>query len=291
MTSVGFIGLGAMGQPMVRQLLQKGFAVTVNDIVAANVEAVTSEGATAAGSAADVARKSDAVITMLPNTPDVEPVLFGEDGLCEGASDDLLYIDMSTISPTASKAFAGRLAARGITMVDAPVTGSTFKAATGELNIFTGASEEAFARALPILSAMGTPQHVGPQGSGALIKVIHNTILATTMVGVIEGFAMAARSGLDLEHLRQVLSKGTCTSFALETWTTQTILRDDFSKGFYTRLMVKDLGLSLDLARDLGMMAMGTAATREIYALAADQGYANIDYSSIFKLYTGESRP
>ncbi|MSP67702.1 MAG: NAD(P)-dependent oxidoreductase [Alphaproteobacteria bacterium] len=283
---IGFIGIGAMGKPMVRCLLKSQYGVTAYDTEAAAMKAVEGDGARMGKSTAAVARDADVVVSMVPDTPDVEAVLFGRDGLLEGAKPGQLYIDMSTISPVASVEFAKKLAAKGVIMVDAPVTGSTFKAETGELNIFVGASKDDFERAKPILSAMGVPQHVGEQGKGHLVKIIHNTIIATTMVGVIEGLALAKRSGMDLKFVHGLLTKGTANGFLLEYWMPRTVLQNDYNKGFFTRHMVKDTRIALETGRSYGMPMMGTATSQQVYALACNLGLEYVDLSSIFKLYT-----
>ncbi len=284
---IGFIGIGAMGRPMSAQLMAKGYTVVAHDIVPERAEAVRSMGGRTASCARDVANQCEIVVTMVPNTSDVESVAFGPGGLAETDRRDLLLVDMSTISPPGSRAIAARLAERGVGMVDAPVTGSTFKAETGELNMFVGATDADFARAEPILRAMGTPQRVGPQGSGALVKILHNTIVGTSMVAIIESFAMAARSGIDLAWLQGVLMKGTCRSFLLEEWIPRTLLKGDFSKGFFSKHMAKDLGIALELARALNVPAFSTASSQQVYAQTASFGLDELDLTKIIQLYTG----
>jgi 3-hydroxyisobutyrate dehydrogenase-like beta-hydroxyacid dehydrogenase len=194
---------------------------------------------------------------------------------------------MSTISPEGSRSIAARLADHGMEMVDAPVTGSTFKAETGELNMFVGATDANFMRAEPVLRAMGTPQRVGPQGSGSMVKILHNTIVGTSMVAIIESLAMASRAGFDLAWLRDVLMKGTCRSFLLEEWIPRTLLKGDFSKGFFSKHMAKDLGIALETARSLQVPAFATAASQQVYAQAANFGIEEEDITRIIKLYLG----
>ena len=297
---VGFVGLGAMGRPMAENLIKKGFAVTV--IAHSNrtpVEELLALGATEAKSHAELAADVDVVVTMVPDAPQVEETCFGTNGLMEGARPGLVLIDMSTISPVASQQIAARLAEKDVAMVDAPVSGGPFRAATGTLTIMAGGNDETFARVTPVLQAMGNPVHVGANGMGEVVKLVNNIIIGVSMIGIVEAFTFGVKAGAKAEVLRDVLLTATSGSYLMDKWITQNLLKDDYSTGFASELMHKDLTAALGAARELGVPMMETALAHQLYATIKGMGYNREDYSTVSRIYqdaagvtiaTGEKR-
>ncbi|MDP9328060.1 MAG: NAD(P)-binding domain-containing protein, partial [Actinomycetota bacterium] len=213
---VGFIGLGIMGKPMARHLLDAGFPLTVHSRSPGPVDGLVEAGAARAGSSSDVAASSDVVITMLPDTPDVEDVLFGPEGVAAGAAAGSLVIDMSSIDPIPTRAFSERLAAQGVDMLDAPVSGGEQGAIDGALSIMVGGPVEAFARAMPLFAVMGTNiVHVGPGGAGQVTKACNQLVVAATIEAVAEALALAEHAGVDAAKVREALLGGFAASKVL----------------------------------------------------------------------------
>ena len=248
---IGFIGLGVMGRPMAKHLLAKGHAVVVHSRSRGPVDELVAAGATAAGSAADVARQSTVVITMLPDTADVELVLTGPGGILEGLQRDAVVIDMSSISPVATRRLAALVAAKGGTMLDAPVSGGEIGAINAALSIMVGGDERAFTRVRPILECMGNPEriiHIGTEpGSGQVCKVCNQVAIGGALAGVSEAFALAQKAGVDAGRVRQALLGGFAASRVLEVHG-ERMLKRDYKPGFRTRLYQKDLRIANETA-------------------------------------------
>ncbi len=297
---IGLIGAGAMGQPMAEQLLQKGFEVYV--VAHRNrkgVEELISQGAKEAGNYAEMAGQVDAIITMVPDAPQVEEVCFGSKGIMEGARPGLLVIDMSTISPTASKQIAARFREKQIDMLDAPVSGGPFRAKNGTLAIMVGGEKDVFERGKPVLEAMGSPAHVGPNSLGEVVKMVNQIIIGVMMIGLSEGFTFGVKAGASAESLREVLMNATAGNYLMDKWLPQNMFKDDYSQGFASELMHKDLGAALSAARDIGVPMMGTAFAQQMYGVVKGLGYNREDYSAVSRIYqdaagitiaTGEKR-
>jgi len=266
---LGFIGLGTMGRPMATNLLKAGFPVTVYNRTASKAEPLLEMGAAWAPSPADLARRSEVVITMLSDTPDVEAVLFGSGGVWEGVRPGSIVIEMSTISPDAAVAFAHRLAERGGEMLDAPVSGGERGAIEGTLAIMVGGREETFHRCLPIFRTLGkTIVYTGPSGSGQKTKLVNQLICAVNVIAVVEGLHLAERLGLDLETTLRAISQGAAASWQLSTLAPK-IQRGDFAPGFKISLQQKDLRLVREaLLRADPEMSERTAETFPGAALA-----------------------
>jgi len=214
---VGFIGLGVMGAPMARHLLAAGYPLTAHSRSSPPVDALVAEGATRASTPAEVASASDVVITMVPDRPDVELVLFGEAGVAEGATAGSLVVDMTTIDPIRTRAFAERLATNDVAMLDAPVSGGQVGAEAGTLSIMVGGPDEAFARARPLFEAMGsTIVHVGPSGAGQVTKACNQLVIASAVEAVGEAFVLAAKAGVDPAKVREALLGGFASSKVLD---------------------------------------------------------------------------
>jgi 3-hydroxyisobutyrate dehydrogenase len=232
-------------------------------------------------SPATVAKASEVVITMVSDTPDVEAVLFGPNGVAEGAQPGSLVVDMSTISPSATRAFAERLAANGVSMLDGPVSGGSEGAKKGTLSIFIGGDATDLERARPVLESLGTTiTHVGPIGAGQAAKAVNQVILAGTYLGVAEGIVLAIKAGLDVEPLVQALSGGAAQSWVL-TNRSGRMLANDYPLGFKVALHRKDLGIALGMARELGAALPVSALCEAVEAGLIGQGHADDDMSAV----------
>jgi 2-hydroxy-3-oxopropionate reductase len=279
---LGFIGLGIMGAPMCGHLIAAGHALTVHTRSQVP-EAIASAGAKSAGSASAVAAASDIVFLMLPDTPDVERVLFGAQGVAAGLKPGTLVVDMSSISPMATKDFAARIQALGGDYLDAPVSGGEVGAKAASLTIMAGGSEAAFARALPLLQAMGKNiTHVGGSGDGQTTKVANQIIVALNIAAVAEALVFAAKAGADPAKVRQALMGGFAASRILEVHGERMIKRT-FNPGFRIGLHQKDLKLALEGARELGVALPGTAQAAQLMQSCAAHGGAAEDHSALVK--------
>ena len=285
---VGFIGLGIMGAPMARHLLAAGFPLTVHSRSPGPVDALVEAGAARASSPAELARASDVVVTMLPDTPDVEHVMLGDDGVAAGAAAGSLVIDMSTIDPGPTRAIAEQLATRDVEMLDAPVSGGERGAIDGTLSIMVGGSDAAFARAMPILQAMGKNiVHVGPSGAGQITKACNQLVVAATIEAVAEALVLAERSGVDAAKVREALLGGFAGSKILEVHG-QRMLDRAFEPGFRARLHRKDARIVLDAAQAAGSPIPAfqvVAAQLDRLVDEADRG--DLDHSALFTLLDG----
>lgn len=258
---IGFIGLGTMGRPMAANLLRAGFPVTVYNRTPSKGRPLLEMGATWASTPAELAEKSDVVITILSDTPDVEAVLFGPAGVWEGIRPGGILIEMSTISPEASIAFARRFAQRACEMLDAPVSGGERGAREGTLAIMVGGSPEAFERCLPIFRALGkTIVYTGPSGSGQKTKLVNQLICALNIVAVVEGLHLAERLGLNLTTTLEVISQGAAASWMFSNLAPK-ILQGDFAPGFKIALQQKDLRLVREAI--CGTLPEGSSARAE----------------------------
>jgi len=283
---IGFIGLGAMGEPMAGALRRAGFDVTASVHRRREaLERLRSQGVREAVDPATLAAEVDAAILCVPDAPQVEEALFGRRGVAEGARPGLLAIDMSTISPLASRRFAQRLAERGIDFADAPVSGGPVRARDGTLTIMVGASAETYSRAEPVLRAMGTPHHLGPVGMGETVKLVNQIIIANVMVANAEGLVFAQRAGADLSAVRAVLASATASNYLLNEWLPKTWLAGGFEGGFALDLLRKDLSAALDAARSLKYPMPATGLAYQLYTTRSAKGDGALDYSAIVKAY------
>ena len=262
---VGFIGLGIMGRPMARNLLKAGFAVTAHSRTRARVDELVADGAQAAGAAREVAARSDVVITMVPDTPDVRAVMLGPDGVLEGAHAGLTAIDMSTISPAATQEIARALGARGVRMLDAPVSGGETGAIAGRLSIMVGGEEAVFNECRPLLAAMGTRiTYIGPHGHGQIAKLCNQVVGVVTLQAVAEGLMLAAKAGVDVGRVIEALSGGAADSWNLRNQGPRMLARD-FTPGFFVHLQQKDLRLAMELANGARAPLPGTALVQQLF--------------------------
>jgi 2-hydroxy-3-oxopropionate reductase len=276
---IGFIGLGIMGRPMALNLKKAG-----HDLIVPERASLTDEiraAATVVPDAKAVAAAAEVVILMVPDTPDVERVLFGANGVAEGLKPGMLVIDMSSISPTATKDFARRINERGCDYLDAPVSGGEVGAKNATLTIMVGGSETAFARAKPLFEAMGKNiTLVGGNGAGQTCKVANQIIVALNLQAVSEGLVFAAKAGADPAKVRQALMGGFANSRILEVHAERMIKRT-FAPGFRIRLHQKDLNLALQAAREMNMSLPNTAIAQQMFSAVAAAGGADLDHSAM----------
>jgi 3-hydroxyisobutyrate dehydrogenase len=252
MTSVGFAGLGTMGAAMAANLARKGFDVRVWNRTPGKAGDLVALGAAEAADPAELASASEIVVICVSDTPHVEAILFGPRGVAEGAKPGTVVVDCSTISPNGTRAFADRLAAGGVTLVDAPVTGGSEGAQKGTLSILVGGSEADVARVHPVLEAMGTTiTHFGPVGAGQVAKAVNQTIIAGGYLSVAEGIVLGMKAGLDPDQLVAALSAGLAGSFILQNRSGR-MIANDYPLGFKLALHRKDLGIVLGLAHEIG---------------------------------------
>jgi 3-hydroxyisobutyrate dehydrogenase-like beta-hydroxyacid dehydrogenase len=283
---IGFIGLGTMGEPMARCLRRAGFEVTATVHRRRNaLERLSAEGVREAADPAALAEGSEAVILCVPDAPQVEESLFGERGVAAGARPGGLVIDMSTISPVATRRFAERLAGCGADFVDAPVSGGPGRARDGTLTVMVGASPHAYARAEPVLRAMGTPYHLGPVGMGETVKLVNQVVIANVMIANAEALVFAERSGADLNAVRAVLASATASNYLLNEWLPKTWLAGTFEGGFALDLLRKDLAAALDAAGALKHSMPATGLAYQLYTARSAKGDGALDYSAIVKTY------
>ena len=262
---IGFVGLGMMGLPMAKNLVDAGYGVTVVDLNPSTVAAAQAFGSESAGSAADVASVSDIVITMVPHSQHVEAVISGENGILEGLNPGSIVIDMSTIDPEMGKKMAALIEEKGSNFVDAPVTGGVMGAEAGTLSILVGGNAEAFERSLPVLNVLGgNVAHMGPVGSGHTTKIANQIIGAAALAGVSEAFVLAKKSGLDMQAFYEAVKDGAGRSWALETLGPK-ILDGDFAPGFMVKHMQKDLRLADQLAAKTGTAIPTSALIAQLY--------------------------
>ncbi|MDX0654098.1 2-hydroxy-3-oxopropionate reductase [Sinorhizobium medicae] len=279
---IGFIGLGVMGRPMAQHLIVAGHQLYLYRVKPRSAHLVES-GATACTSASEVARSAEVIILMLPDTPDVEHVLFGEDGVLEGVGPGKLIIDMSSISPLATKDFAARLDARGCEYLDAPVSGGEVGAKAASLTIMVGGKPEVFGRAKPLFEKMGKNiTLIGGVGDGQVAKVANQIVVALNIQAVSEALRFAARAGADPAVVRQALMGGFAASRVLEVHG-ERMISESFEPGFRIRLHHKDLSLALDSAQLLELMLPNTAMVHQLMNGALAKGLGDKDHSALIE--------
>ncbi len=286
---IGFIGIGVMGRPMTLNLLKAEHHVTIyaRHPEKPEVQEVLNAGAKLAPSARAVAMASDLVITMLPNSPQVEEVVTGPQGILEGARRGLIIVDMSTISPTVSRKLAQTASARGIHFLDAPVSGGSQGAVNGTLTIMAGGEREIFEQALPALQAMGKKEnifHVGPTGAGEVVKIVNNILCGAIAAAIAESFVLGVKAGADVETMAKVVGVSSGASWQLANQFPLRAFNGSFQPGFMTDLLHKDLGLALDLAAENSTPVAITALTRQMYEMARAAGYGREDHTSLLKV-------
>ena len=270
---IGFVGLGIMGQPMARNAMKAGFPVTVTNRTLGRADPLKADGATVVKTPREVAASSEIVVTMVTSSPEVEAVTFGPDGIADGAHDGLLVIDMSSISPVATRAFAERALEKGFRTLDAPVSGGELGAVEARLSIMVGGDAEDVERARPLFEALGkTIVHIGDHGAGQACKLANQIAVAINNLGVSEALVFAAAMGIDLERTRQVIAGGAGSSWAMQNYAPK-MLAGDFKPGFMVDHQQKDLRNVLDAAYSAHLSLPGTSLAHALYtALQHDGG-------------------
>jgi len=281
---VGFIGMGTMGAAMARNLLKAGHEVTVHNRTREREEPVVTAGARRAGSPKEAAGDAEIVITCVSDTPDVEAVVLGENGIIQGARAGALVVDMSTISPSVTRRIGAELAKKGIRFLDAPVSGGSEGAQKATLTIMVGGDAADVAKAMPVLSAMGKSiTHVGPTGAGQFTKAINQVIIAGVYLAVAEGMALGLKAGLDMEKVVQALAGGAAGSWVLN-FRSANMIKNEYPLGFRVRLHRKDVAIATEAARELGVFLPSTALVEQIENGLISQGYGDEDVSAIARL-------
>ena len=284
-TKVGFIGLGIMGKPMAKNLIKAGFTLVVHNRSRTAVDELVKLGATAAGSPREVASSVDTIITMLPNSPDVESVALGAKGIKEGAATGQLFLDMSTINPIVSQKIARELEPLGVAMVDAPVSGGEKGAIEGTLSIMVGGRSHDFERALPIFNALGkTITHMGPLGAGGFTKLANQIIVAINLTAIGEALVFGAKAGVDPQKMIRALAGGLAGSKCLDQ-KSEKILTGDFAPGFKIDLHFKDLNLIHEAARSVGVPIPTAALVEQLFAALRIRGRGGLDHSGVITLF------
>jgi 2-hydroxy-3-oxopropionate reductase len=284
---IGFIGLGIMGKPMAENLIKAGYALTIYDIVPERLDAVVKAGAQAGASSKDVAAKSQIVITMLPNSPDVKEAVLGAAGVLEGAKRGLILVDMSSIAPLASRQIAAKAKEKGVIMLDAPVSGGEPKAKEGTLAIMVGGPQETFEKVKDILGVMGASvTHVGEVGSGNIAKLANQIIVALNIAAVSEAMVLATKAGVDPEKVYQAIRGGLAGSAVLDA-KMPLILKGSFKPGFRIELHIKDMANALDTAHELGVPVPLSSIVMELMQALRVDGKGGQDHGGIVQFYEG----
>lgn len=285
MQNVGFIGLGAMGLPMARNVLKAGLHLTVWARRPEAAQEIRDAGAEVAGSPAELARACDVVVLAVTNSPDVEDLVTRGDGLLAGAREGTVVVDCSTIAPAVSRRMAGLCAERGVQFLDAPVSGGTQGAEAGTLTIMVGGDPAGVETARPVLDAMGKNIfHVGPAGAGEVIKLANNMLVGTIALATAEALVMGAKAGADVGAMAQVISASAGASWQLANQFPLRAFNGSFRPGFMTDLLVKDLDLALDLGGEQKTPMFLTALARQLYGEAQARGSGREDYTSVLRV-------
>jgi 2-hydroxy-3-oxopropionate reductase len=281
---VGFIGLGIMGKPMARNLMSAGYELTVHNRSPKKAEELGEEGATLAASPREVAEKSAVVITMLPDSPDMERAVAGESGVLEGLAEGSLLVDMSTISPVVTEELAAAVKEKGAAMLDAPVSGGDVGAIEGTLSIMAGGEEKDFERARPLFEVMGeTVIHVGPSGAGQVAKAANQIVVALTIEAVSEALVLGSKGGVDPVKLLDVLGGGLAANKVMEV-KREKFLSHTFDPGFRSELHHKDLGIALSAGREYGVALPVTALVDQMLLSIKKKGWGGEDHSALLRV-------
>ena len=282
---IGFIGIGNMGAPMSANLLKAGHELTVYDVREEAMEEPVRLGAKAARSPREVAHASDVVMTSLPTQKALEDVVMGRDGVLEGAMRGCVLIDTSTVSPSTIKRIAAIARERGVEVLDAPVSGGVAGARAATLTVMVGGDKGVFERCQEVLSAIGKNiYHVGDVGSGNAVKLVNNLMSLVSVLALSEGMVLGTKAGVDPETLHRVIKVSTDSSYALEVKLPNLISKGRFEAGFAIDLACKDLGLAIDLGREMGVPLFVTNIAQQVYELARARGMGRLDHTAVIKL-------
>jgi len=289
---IAFIGLGHMGAPMARNLLKAGHALVVYDVVQANVDKLVAVGATVQTSARAAAREAELVVTMLPSSPHVRSVYLDAEGVLAGVARGVPLVDSSTIDPHTAREVAAIAAQQGNPMADAPVSGGTGGAEAGTLTFMVGAPPELFAAVQPVLARMGKNiVHCGASGNGQVAKICNNMLLAISMVGVAEAMSLGVALGMDAKVLAGIINTSSGRCWSSDTYNPYPGVMDGvpaargYAGGFGANLMLKDLGLATDAAKQARQPVMLGAVAQQLYQMLSAQGSGGLDFSAIIKLF------
>ncbi|GAB4576218.1 MAG: NAD(P)-dependent oxidoreductase [Anaerolineae bacterium] len=281
MARVGYIGLGLMGAPMARNLMKAGHDLVVHNRSRAIVEELAREGATPAFSPREVAEQVEVVFTNLPDSPDVEQVVLGPEGIIEGAHEGLIFVDNSTIKPETARRIAKALAEVGVPALDAPVSGGDIGAKAGTLTIMVGGPEDAFHKVLPLFQAIGkTITYIGESGAGQVTKCANQIMVAAQMAGMAEALVLATKSGVDPRKVVQAISRGAAQCWTLDTKPDK-IFRRDLAPGFKAYMQHKDLNIVLDTGSSYGVPLPTTATVQQLYRAMLAAGNGELDNSAL----------
>ncbi|MYB56280.1 MAG: 2-hydroxy-3-oxopropionate reductase [Gemmatimonadetes bacterium] len=281
---IGFIGLGIMGKPMAGHLIDAGYVLVVHNRNRDAVDELVGKGATEAHSGREVAEQSDIVITMLPDSPDVESVALGEGGIIEGAHEGLIFVDMSTIAPSVTTQVGEVLAQKGVQSLDAPVSGGDIGAQNATLSIMVGGDEDTFNTVKPLFDVMGQSAILcGPLGAGQTVKACNQILVAVTIAGVSEALTMGTKAGVDPVKIVQVLSGGLARCGVLEN-RGERMVNGDFDPGFRIRLHYKDLNIIQKTSNDFGVPLPVTSEVFELFKTAMVKGRGELDHSGLLTI-------
>ena len=281
--TIGFIGLGIMGVPMAGHLNTAGYPLVVYDVVPRGVELLKEQGARPATTSAETAAGADVVITMVPDSPDVEAAYLGEGGVLEGVKPGTILIDMSSISPTTAIKVAKEAEKQGCIMLDAPVSGGDVGARNATLSIMVGGDEDTFEQVRPILEVMGKPTYCGPSGSGQIVKACNQILVAVQLVGMAEALVLGSKAGVDPEIIVKVLSGGLARCGVLENRGLR-VTKRDFEPGFRSRLHYKDLNIIREASRAYQCALPASALAHELFGAMQAHGWGDLDHSGVVKV-------
>jgi len=282
---VGFIGLGIMGKPMSKNLLKAGYELVVCDVVKAAVDEVVAAGATAAATPKAVAEQVDIIVTMLPNSPHVNQVVLGENGVIEGAKPGAVVVDMSSIAPLVARRIAAKLAEKGVELLDAPVSGGEPKAIDGTLSVMVGGKQEVFDRCYPVMKAMaGSVVLTGDVGAGNVTKLANQIIVALNIAAMSEALVLATKAGVEPELVYQAIRGGLAGSTVLDA-KAPLVMDRKFNPGFRINLHIKDLGNVLETSHEVGVPLPLTAAVMEMMQALKVDGMGDLDHGSLVRYY------
>ncbi|WP_026021161.1 NAD(P)-dependent oxidoreductase [Paenibacillus senegalensis] len=286
LTHIGFIGIGVMGQSMVRHLMKAGYTLHIYNRTRSKAEPILHEGAEWHSTPGELVQHCDAVITMLGYPHDVEQVYWGEEGLLTHASPGKLFIDMTTSSPELARRIEESAKNKGCSALDAPVSGGDVGARDARLSIMVGGESEIFARAKPLFEAMGTNiVYQGEAGAGQHTKMCNQIAIASTMMGVCEAIRYAEKAGLNPDSVLQSISSGAAGSWSLENLAPR-MVSGNFEPGFYVKHFIKDMKIALDSADAMGLEAHGLRLAKTLYEQLADHGEADSGTHALYKLYS-----
>jgi 3-hydroxyisobutyrate dehydrogenase len=284
---VGFVGLGTMGKPMALNLLKAGFQVTVcghNDF--APIKELESKGAVVVGSAREVAAASEVVVTCLPDSPQVEQVIAGADGLLSGSQPGLVIIDTSTINPQVAKTLADQVAQKGCILLDAPMSGGEVGAIAGALTFMIGGDKDTIEKCQDVFKAMGQKTYyAGGPGNGQVVKLCNNLMLGINLVGVCEAFAMGVKAGVEANILAEIVQASSGGSAVIERYFPKTIAKNQYKPGFRLRLMSKDMNLALAAAKQLGIPSLVGVTAGQVFDMVKNMGKGEDDFAVIATMY------